>query len=391
MTVIRDSGYKQAPNGNVAVDFVWGNMAPQTGDDRVTSPSYNATGGTSGSTSYLELSATVTAASASGGTVTYTANNEFVAGQIVTITGLSTSAFNLSSVVIASASSTQFTVTNAATGTAVTGASATAVVPASIIPGIGADTNWSTTTDIASAKLSDNNYTIDVGAFNASAPSDSHDQWMNNWNAYPANSQPTKATGGFNQAYTLTAVVTAVSGNGTTVTYTANNAFSSGQTVTISGLYNYVSAGSTQPIATQYYAKTYTTASAFNLSAVTIASATPTSFTVTNAASDSALTGVNGVAVVTVAASNSTAAVPTVTGVTVQEAIRLLGVAGFNVGTVTIRNTGATAANNETVYSQSLTGTQTLGSTVNLVYYQTATNESEAASATNATEFTVEE
>ena len=70
--------------------------------------------------------ATVTAASAASGTVTYTASNSFEAGQTVTITGLSTSAFNLSAVTIATANATTFTVTNAATGTAVTGASATA-------------------------------------------------------------------------------------------------------------------------------------------------------------------------------------------------------------------------------------------------------------------------
>lgn len=90
-------------------------------------------GSTSASTAITDglsgtLTATVTAASAATGTVTYTANNTFSAGQTVTITGLSTSAFNLSSVTIASATSTQFTVTNAATGTAVTGASATATV-----------------------------------------------------------------------------------------------------------------------------------------------------------------------------------------------------------------------------------------------------------------------
>jgi phage tail sheath protein FI len=71
--------------------------------------------------------ATVTAASATGGVVTYTSNNSFTVGQSVTISGLSTTAFNLSSVIVASASSTQFTVTNAATGTAVTGANASAV------------------------------------------------------------------------------------------------------------------------------------------------------------------------------------------------------------------------------------------------------------------------
>lgn len=76
----------------------------------------------------VTYTATVTAASAASGTVTYTAANSFASGQTVTITGLSTAAFNLTGVTIASASSTQFTVTNAATGTAVTGATATASV-----------------------------------------------------------------------------------------------------------------------------------------------------------------------------------------------------------------------------------------------------------------------
>jgi len=72
--------------------------------------------------------AVVTAASASAGTITYTATNTFTTGQVVTIGGLSTAAFNLTNVTIASATSAQFTVTNAATGTAVTGANGTAVV-----------------------------------------------------------------------------------------------------------------------------------------------------------------------------------------------------------------------------------------------------------------------
>ena len=77
--------------------------------------------------------ATVTAASATGGVVTYTATNTFVAGQTVSITGLSTAAFNLTSVVIATATGTNFTVTNAATGTAVTGASGTATAVSNTI------------------------------------------------------------------------------------------------------------------------------------------------------------------------------------------------------------------------------------------------------------------
>lgn len=62
----------------------------------------------------------VTAASAAGGTVTYVGANYFSAGDTVSVYGLSTAAFNLSNVTVATASSTQFTVTNSATGASVT-------------------------------------------------------------------------------------------------------------------------------------------------------------------------------------------------------------------------------------------------------------------------------
>jgi uncharacterized protein len=71
--------------------------------------------------------ATVTAASYSGGTITYTANNTFSAGQSVTVTGLSTSAFNVTNATIVSATSTQFTLTGSS-GSSVSGASGTATV-----------------------------------------------------------------------------------------------------------------------------------------------------------------------------------------------------------------------------------------------------------------------
>lgn len=97
--------------------------------------------------------ATVTAASATAGTVTYTANNTFSAGQTVTITGLSTTAFNLSNVTIATASATQFTVTNSASGTAVTGASATATVTLTPVPAFTLTANnpgtWSNNYSVA--------------------------------------------------------------------------------------------------------------------------------------------------------------------------------------------------------------------------------------------------
>jgi hypothetical protein len=64
-------------------------------------------------------------------------------------------------------------------------------------------------------------------------------------------------------------MVTAASGNGTTVTYTSQNKLAAGDSVNITGL----------------------TASAYNLSAATVATATPLKFTVTNAANAGEITG----------------------------------------------------------------------------------------------------
>lgn len=69
--------------------------------------------------------ATVTAASGSGTTVTYTASNDFKVGEIVSVHGLTASSLNLDLQTIVSASSTQFTVSNSATGSC-SGQSATA-------------------------------------------------------------------------------------------------------------------------------------------------------------------------------------------------------------------------------------------------------------------------
>jgi len=67
--------------------------------------------------------AVVTGASASLGVITYvTPSNNFVVGQQVTITGLSTTAFNLTNVLITGVTATGFTVASSATGTAITNA-----------------------------------------------------------------------------------------------------------------------------------------------------------------------------------------------------------------------------------------------------------------------------
>ena len=81
-------------------------------------------------------SATMTAVSASSGTITYTATHAFTAGELVTITGIISSTnttgapnsgYNLSNVPIASVTgTTSFTVTNAATGTWTSGGIAVA-------------------------------------------------------------------------------------------------------------------------------------------------------------------------------------------------------------------------------------------------------------------------
>lgn len=69
----------------------------------------------------LAKRATVTAASGNGTTITYTASNTFAVGDVVTITGLSTttgSTLNKTNVIIATRTSSQFTVTNSTVGTA---------------------------------------------------------------------------------------------------------------------------------------------------------------------------------------------------------------------------------------------------------------------------------
>jgi phage tail sheath protein FI len=82
---------------------------------------------------------------------------------------------------------------------------------------------------------------------------------------------------------TITATVTAASASSGTVTYTASNTFAAGETVSITGL----------------------STSAFNLSNVTIATATSSSFTVTNSATGTAVTGASATATVTLTPSNA--------------------------------------------------------------------------------------
>ena len=77
---------------------------------------------------HSNLTATITRVTTSGGVITYTASNSFTAGQLVTITSVTSNPvnrFNLSNVIINTRTSTSFTVLSAATGTYTSGGTAT--------------------------------------------------------------------------------------------------------------------------------------------------------------------------------------------------------------------------------------------------------------------------
>ena len=122
-------------------------------------------------------------------------------------------------------------------------------------------------------------------------------------------------------------MVTAASGNGTTVTYTSQNKLAAGDSVNITGL----------------------TASAYNLSAATVATADKLKFTVTNAANAGLITGQwYGKVEKTTARSAADGAgipnivVPNVLGATTAVALDLLKDAGYEAASITT----ATAATN---------------------------------------------
>ncbi|CAB4122259.1 hypothetical protein UFOVP27_134 [uncultured Caudovirales phage] len=187
-------------SGNVAVDFAWGNFPIQPNDDRtdgtpVVVVANNATGNKSWSGYSVYPSARlnpaydshaiaesdwgghpgytastgnfiVTAASGNGTTVTYTSQNNLSAGDTVNVTGLTTSAFNLSSATVATANALSFTVTNSAgSGVSITGQygkveSTTAGVSGSGIAYIHVPSVLGQTTAIALDTLQDSGYEL---------------------------------------------------------------------------------------------------------------------------------------------------------------------------------------------------------------------------------------
>jgi hypothetical protein len=138
-------------------------------------------------------------------------------------------------------------------------------------------------------------------------------------------------------------MVSAVSGDGTTVTYTCQNYYNGGETVNITGL----------------------TASAYNLSGVTIASRTKTSFTVTNSANAGLITGQRGKVESTTALTAADGfginsgvpyiQVPAVLGKTTALAIDALKDAGYESANITTATAATNAAS--TITAVSRTGT----------------------------------
>ena len=185
---------------------------------------------------------------------------------------------------------------------------------------------WTTKSKIASARL------------NASLGN--HSDIEAEWAGFPAY---VEAAGNY--------MVTAASGNGTTVTYTSQNKLAAGDSVNITGL----------------------TASAYNLSAATVATADKLKFTVTNAANAGAITGQwYGKVEKTTARSAADGAgvpyivVPNVLGNTTAVALDTLKDAGYEAANITT----ATAATNLRTSVTRFNATTTTAATI----YATSAN-----------------
>jgi len=92
------------------------------------------------------LEFTVTAASGNGTTVTYTAANTLLTGQVVTITGLTTAALNLTAVEVTSATATSFSVTDPTVGTAAATQSGKAILQQPVVSSAVGDGTYITYT-----------------------------------------------------------------------------------------------------------------------------------------------------------------------------------------------------------------------------------------------------
>jgi len=348
-----NDGHAVDSAGNMVVDFVWGGQLPIQPNDQRTETAASNIGGTTGSSAVSYKTAVVTAASGNGTTITYTAANSFIPGDIVTITGLTTAAGNLTGATIATANATTFTVTNTGS-TSDTAQTGSAKVAINTIPGVGADYGWSATTAVTGARLDlagTSAYSGSNVIANKTVYSDRHETAETGWAGYPSF---TPATGKFN--------ITQVDGDGTTVTYQCQNFFLGGETVKITGC------------------------SDFNSASATIAKATRDYFTVTASTTGSLININNGIVERTddlTAADGSYVSgtayinVPSILGLTTALGLDALKDAGFATANIT-NTTGATNTATQptrinvtttsaaTVYVSGGTGTWAVGTKVTI-------------------------
>ena len=152
---VNNNGNLVDTSGNVAVDFVWGNFPMQPNDDRTDGTAVEVVAANASEnkswTGYsvypsarlnptvdshaiaeaewanfpsfiaAEPNYMVSAVSGDGTTVTYTCQNYFTGGETVNITGLTASAYNLSSATVVNPTKVSFQVTNAANAGTITG------------------------------------------------------------------------------------------------------------------------------------------------------------------------------------------------------------------------------------------------------------------------------
>ena len=183
------------------------------------------------------------------------------------------------------------------------------------IGGSTGDYAWSQTTKVASGRLDpalDNHAAVEAG-----------------WAAYPSY---TPAAGNY--------IVTAASGDGTTVSYTSQNSLAAGDSVNITGL----------------------TAGDYNLSAATVATANKLGFTVTNSANAGDITGQSygKVELASAAATGDGSGlgyivVPNVIGLTIASALDALKDAGYETGNITTSSAVTPAVSNVALTSNILT------------------------------------
>jgi hypothetical protein len=284
--------------------------------------------------------------------VWYTAYNNLAAGSSVTVTGLSNPAFNVVGASVIAASTTGFLIANPSTTGTVSGAtSASSTVTLAAANGaikVGMNVTGTNISGVVTV-VAVVNTVVTLSSAQSLSNSDTLTFRIVNGTTIAGNGVAAQANFGVGNA-----IVTAVSGNGTTVTYTSQNTFVTGDSVNITGLTNGV----------------------FNLSAATVASANATTFTVTSAVgSGVSLTGQVGKAEYAAALTNVDGGfvagvyypqVPVIIGQTVAAATDSIRDRGFTgsftaatpaiTSTITLSKAQRTAGTNVAI----LTGTQAI-------------------------------